>query len=118
MSMKIDRRRFVSSATVTGSMAAAFGLGLGGLGLASPLRGAAAHPLPNFFPALEHRPFRFFWERANPANGMMPDRWPTPSFASIAAIGFALTAYPIGVARVWVRGADARPRTLTAMRFL
>src|SRR6266404_7842549 len=96
MSMKIDRRRFVSSATVTGSMAAAFGLGLGGLGLASPLRGAAAHPLPNFFADLEHRTFRFFWERANPANGMMPDRWPTPSFASIAAIGFALTAYPIG----------------------
>jgi len=118
MSMKIDRRRFVSSATVTGSMAAAFGLGLGGLGLASPLRGAAAHPLPNFFADLEHRTFRFFWERANPANGMMPDRWPTPSFASIAAIGFALTAYPIGVERGWITRADACQRTLTTLRFL
>src|SRR5258707_14224058 len=107
MSMKIDRRRFVSSATVTGSMAAAFGLGLGGLGLASALRGAAAHPLPNFFAALEHRTFRFFWERANPANGMMPDRWPTPSFASIAAIGFALTPYPNGVDRGSVTRSEA-----------
>src|SRR5258708_19679231 len=116
MSMKIDRRRFVSSATVTGSMAAAFGLGLGGLGLASPLRGAAAHPLPNFFADLEHRTFRFFWERANPANGMMPDRWPTPSFASIAAIGFALTAYPIRVAPVSLTPPHAPQRTPTTPR--
>jgi hypothetical protein len=46
---------------------------------------------------LEERTFRFFWETANPKNGLIPDRYPTSSFASIAAVGFGLTAYPIGV---------------------
>src|SRR3546814_12589333 len=44
-----------------------------------------------------HRTFRFFWETTNPANGLAPDRYPSKSFASIAAVGFALTAYPYGV---------------------
>ena len=42
----------------------------------------------------------------------MPDRWPDAlRSASIAAVGFGLTAYPIGVERGWVtreRGARAR----------
>ena len=74
--------------------------------------------LPAFFSDLEQRTFRFFWERGNPNNGMVPDRWPTPSFASIAAIGFALTAYPIGVERGWITRAAARTRTLTTLRFM
>jgi len=51
---------------------------------------------------VEKRTFEFFWERANPKNGLVPDRWPSPSFSSIAAVGFALTAYPIGVERGYV----------------
>ena len=47
----------------------------------------------------------------------MPDRYPTPSFASIAAVGFALTAYPIGVERGYVTRAAARQRVLTTLRF-
>ena len=35
-------------------------------------------------------------------NGLVPDRYPTPSYASIAAVGFALTAYPIGAERGYV----------------
>jgi hypothetical protein len=46
---------------------------------------------------LEERTFRFFWDTANPKNGLVPDRYPTPSFASIAAVGFGLTSYPIGI---------------------
>ena len=67
---------------------------------------------------LELRSFQFFWQTTDPATGLAPDRWPTPSFASIAAVGFALTAYPIGVARGWVTRAQARQRTLTTLRFL
>ncbi|HJU26493.1 MAG TPA: Tat pathway signal protein, partial [Rhodanobacteraceae bacterium] len=50
---------------------------------------------------LEHRTFEFFWQTANPKNGLVPDHWPLGKepFASIAAVGFALTAYPIGVER-------------------
>lgn len=89
-----------------------------GPALAQAIGTGAAPALPALFDDIEHRTFRFFWERANPANGMVPDRWPTPSFASIAAIGFALTAYPLGVERGWISRADARQRTLVTLRFL
>ena len=67
---------------------------------------------------LEERTFRFFWDTANPKNGLVPDRYPTPSFASIAAVGFGLTSYPIGIERGYVARADARKRVLTTLRFL
>lgn len=67
---------------------------------------------------LERRTFRFFWDTANPDNGMVPDRWPSPSFASVAAIGFGLTAYVIGAERGYVSRSQARLRTLRTLRFL
>lgn len=66
---------------------------------------------------IQERAFRYFWDTTDPANGLAPDRWPTPSFASIAAVGFALTAYPIGVANGWVTREAARVRTLATLRF-
>jgi hypothetical protein len=66
---------------------------------------------------LEHRTFQWFWDTGNPANGLVPDRWPTRSFCSIAAVGFGLTAYPIGVERGWINRAQALARTLTTLRF-
>src|SRR4029434_10703868 len=45
------------------------------------------------------RAFRCFGETANPDNGLIPDRYPTPSYSSIAAVGFGLTTYPVGVER-------------------
>ncbi len=66
---------------------------------------------------LERRTFDWFWDLANPDNGLVPDRWPTESFCSIAAVGFGLTALPIGVERGWITRAQARARTLTTLRF-
>ena len=66
---------------------------------------------------LSARTFRFFWETANPKNGLVPDRYPTPSFSSIAAVGFALTVYPIGVERGYISRDQARRRTLATLRF-
>jgi hypothetical protein len=66
---------------------------------------------------LQHRTFLFFWETANPKNGLVPDRWPTPSFSSIAAVGFGLTAYGIGAERGWVAREAAAQRVLTTLRF-
>jgi hypothetical protein len=71
-----------------------------------------------FLDTLEQRTFAFFWERTDPATGLTPDRWPTQSFSSVAAIGFALTAYPIGVERGYVSRAQARDRVLTTLRSL
>ena len=67
---------------------------------------------------LQARTFRYFWDTANPKNGLIPDRFPTPSYASIAAVGFALTAYPVGVERGYVKRKEARKRVLTTLRFL
>jgi hypothetical protein len=77
----------------------------------------AGNTLPDFYDDIEQRTFRFFWETVNRSNGLVPDRWPTPAFSSIAAVGFALTAYPIGVERGWCGRAEARDLTLTTLRF-
>jgi hypothetical protein len=71
-----------------------------------------------FLDDVQERTFRFFWETANPANGLVPDRWPTPSFSSVAAVGFGLTAYIVGVERGWITRAQARDRVLATLRFL
>lgn len=76
-----------------------------------------AQPLPSLYDNIEERTFAFFWETVNRSNGLVPDRWPTPSFCSIAAVGFALTAYPYGVERGWVSRTAARDLTLTTLRF-
>lgn len=47
----------------------------------------------------------------------MPDRWPTPSFSSIAAVGFGLTVYAVGVERGWITRQQARERTLATLEF-
>ncbi|MGH7673492.1 MAG: glucoamylase family protein [Gemmatimonadales bacterium] len=70
-----------------------------------------------FLDTLQRRTFDFFWELTPPATGLTPDRWPTPSFSSIAAVGFALTAYPVGVERGYVTRAQAADRTLATLRF-
>jgi hypothetical protein len=74
-------------------------------------------PLPPFFDTLQERTFHYFWDTTDPDTGLVPDRYPTPSFASIAAVGFALTAYPIGVEHGYVTRAEARQRVLTTLRF-
>jgi hypothetical protein len=83
---------------------------------------APTQPIPPadraFLDTLQHRTFQFFWERANPANGLVPDRWPTPSFSSVAAIGFGLPAYAVGIERGWITRAQGTERVLTTLRFL
>jgi hypothetical protein len=71
-----------------------------------------------FLDTVQQRTFHYFWDLTNTTNGLTPDRAPTPSFSSIAAVGFGLTAYPIGVERGFVTRDLARQRTLTTLRFL
>ena len=76
-----------------------------------------APALPALLDDVQKRSFDFFWDTTNPANGLAPDRWPNPPFASIAAVGFALTAYPVGVERGFITREQARARTLATARF-
>ncbi|HYG05000.1 MAG TPA: glucoamylase family protein [Stenotrophomonas sp.] len=73
--------------------------------------------LPPLFGDIERRTFQFFWDTTNEVNGLTPDRFPSRPFASIASVGFALTAYPIGIENGWVSRNQAVDRTLTTLRF-
>src|SRR5207253_9168410 len=67
---------------------------------------------------LERRTFQWFWDTASPRSYLVPDRWPTKSFSSIAAVGFGLTAYCIGAERGYVTREQARDRVLATLRSL
>ena len=71
-----------------------------------------------FVDDLEHRTFSWFWDTADSTTGLTPDRWPTRSFASVAAMGFGLAAYPVGVERHWITREQGLERTLKTLRFL
>ncbi|HEX8255323.1 MAG TPA: glucoamylase family protein [Thermoanaerobaculia bacterium] len=82
----------------------------------------AARPLPplpadQLIEKIERDTFQWFWDTANPRNGLVPDRWPTKSFSSIASVGFGLTAYGIGAERGWITREQAAERVLTTLRF-
>lgn len=69
---------------------------------------------------LEKRTFDFFRDAVNPGNGLVPDHWPHDKgdyFASIASVGFALTAYGIGAQRGWMSRSQAARLTLTTLKF-
>ncbi|WP_347304548.1 glucoamylase family protein (plasmid) [Croceibacterium sp. TMG7-5b_MA50] len=106
-----SRRQFVAS---TAMAALAAGCASTRVGTAPVAPAAATDPLVG---ELQQRTFRFFWDTTDPETGLAPDRWPTPSFASIAAVGFALTAYPIGVTHGWITREQARTRTLATLEF-
>src|SRR5205809_4237836 len=71
-----------------------------------------------FLDALEERSFRYFWDLSDPETGLTPDRAPAHSFVSVGAMGFALTAYPIGAERGWVTRAQAAERCDRTLRFM
>ena len=73
--------------------------------------------LPPLFRDIERRTFQFFWDTTNEVNGLTPDRYPSRPFSSIASVGYALTAYPIGIENNWVSRNQAVDRTLLTLKF-
>jgi hypothetical protein len=70
-----------------------------------------------FVDSLERATFDWFWDFQGMDSVLTPDREPTRSFCSVGAVGFALTAYPIGAERGWVTRAAAARRTLATLEF-
>lgn len=77
-----------------------------------------SHPLDHDrLAALQRISFNYFLEEKNPANGLVADRTRPGVPASIAAVGMALTAYPVAVARGFMNRSEARKTTLNTLRF-
>jgi hypothetical protein len=103
---------------------------LSGAGSASVPRAACASPAAfelsgdqqQFLERLQHDTFTFFWDESASAHGLTSDRFPglVPGLdiSSVAAVGFALTSYPIAVEKGWITRAQAARRTLSTLRFL
>jgi len=66
---------------------------------------------------IQRNAFSYFLHEVNRANGLVRDKTSTEWPSSIAAVGLALTAYPVGVERGFVTRAEAVERTLTTLRF-
>src|SRR5512136_931844 len=71
-----------------------------------------------FLDTLQTRTLNFFLKTTDSATGLAPDRWPSRSPSSIAAVGFALTAYPVAAERKLISRAEAARRTLSTLKFL
>jgi hypothetical protein len=71
-----------------------------------------------FLDSLSHHTFNYFWELADSTTAQIPDRWPSKSFSSIAATGFGITTYLIGVERGYITRTQAADRVLKTIRFL
>ena len=67
---------------------------------------------------LQRNSFGYFANETNRRNGLVVDKtrdnWP----ASIAAVGMALSAYPVGVVRRFIGREEAAQRAVTTLRFL
>ena len=66
---------------------------------------------------LQRGAFGYFVDQTNPANGLVADTSRAGSDASIAVVGFALSAYPVAVERGWIEREDGATRVLAALRF-
>src|SRR5882762_10669509 len=66
---------------------------------------------------LQSDAFKYFVHEVNPDNGLVKDctkdGWPS----SIAAVGMALSAYPVGVERGFITRDEAIVRTLRKLHF-
>ncbi len=66
---------------------------------------------------IQKEAFDYFTHEADAETGLVVDKTATNTPASVAAVGFALAAYPVGVERGFITRAQAIRLTLRAMRF-
>ena len=69
-----------------------------------------------FLEYLQQVHFDYFWYLANPKNGLVPDRSATGAASSIAAVGFGLSAIPIGIDHGWISRQQGAARVRTTLR--
>lgn len=68
-----------------------------------------------FLRQVQKASFDFFWQEANPDNGLIRDNSRADSPCSIASVGFGLTAICIGIDHNWISREAGRQRVLTTL---
>ena len=84
------------------------------ISLAVPLRPACSDDA-SFLDKLEYDSLKYFAGEANPANGLIKDSSRPGAPASVAAVGFGLTALCIGDAHGWLEKGQAYERVLKTL---
>jgi len=71
-----------------------------------------------FLADLKLRTFNFFWELVDTPTYQIPDRYPTDNFSSVAATGFGLPSYIIGIANGFITREQGAERVLKTLQWL
>ncbi len=72
---------------------------------------------PAAFNVLQREAFAYFVKEVNPRNGLVADKTQPGAVARIAAVGLALSSYPVCVERGLMDRAEAVQRTLKTLQF-
>jgi hypothetical protein len=67
---------------------------------------------------LKRRTFNFFWDRVDPSTFQTDDRYPTMQFSSIAATGFGLASYTVGIANGYISRTQGAERVLKTLDWM
>lgn len=71
-----------------------------------------------FLEDLKKRTFNFFWEQVDKQTWQIPDRYPTRNFTSIAATGFGLPSYIVGIENGYISRKAGAERTLKTLEWM
>ncbi len=77
-----------------------------------------AIPAEALLDSLQRTAFLYFWDEANPVNGLIRDRSADWAPCSIAAQGFGITAICIAIDHGWVTRSEGRDRIMLGMQTL
>jgi hypothetical protein len=69
-----------------------------------------------FLDLVQRASFDFFWQEANPSNGLIKDRSASGAPCSIASVGFGLSSICVAIDRGWITRAAGRDRVLTTLK--
>lgn len=72
----------------------------------------------NFVEDLKKRTFTYFWEIVDTATWQTDDRYPSRTFTSVAATGFALPSYIIGIHNEYITREEGAERVLNVLEWL
>ncbi|MDY0110643.1 MAG: glucoamylase family protein [Candidatus Krumholzibacteria bacterium] len=110
--------RFAAVATLVAAGWAAAGFGDAADAGTAPASAGRSLTTAALLDSLQRTGFAYFWEQANPTNGLIRDRSQPGSPCSIAAQGFGISAICIGIDHGWVSREAGRARILLGMQTL